>query len=464
MEINKKNILKPFSTLKYNLTKKKIFKFSIPNLNIYYDLQGVMHKFNLYAIKNKDKKIKIYNHNELIELLNDKQLSQINILYKICSICNNIDNEISNLSKNNIIKNNEIINKSIITNTKINSFYNYFLFKCPKKLYHVFKTEKCIYCNVTKLLLLNKDITYYNEFIHKFDSILNKKLHEKNKQLLNLKQITHNNNNKINIKSLEIGLNLNDKYLNNIIELNNNYIDILSSLLNINKKYLINLGLLEKKNYDDIDSIKIPIIKDNDLDNRYFKLYNYIKYIIVMYNLYKNSSKILKFDNYQFSLLLESFKKNGFDLNKLNKLPIFNNNIFNLINYYKLKNKNNDLNIILLNLLYSQLIFILDNSKKLSNDINKITIEFIKFILKNILHFDEMTSNFDYEKIQTVLYKKDKKGNVSEEVLDGNIENNTFEEDDYSNENDNTPEDDDLQDIFTYDSFDFDVEDEDNLK
>ncbi len=458
---NKRYKLHPFSTLNYKLNKISKFKYFISNFNKYYDIDGIKHNFNLYAIK-ENNKIKIYNHNELIELLNNKNLHEIKIEYKICSICKQLDTDISNSTKDNIIKNNEIISEKNIDKTKINSFFNYFLFKCPKKIYHSFKLDKCIHCNITKALLLNKDKNYYDEYKHKFDSILVKKINNKNKQLLNIQKITHNNNNKINSSILEKNLNLNDKYLNNISELNLSDIDKLSSLLNINKNYLIYLGLIEKKNYNEIDLIKIIKTDDNALDNRYFKLFNYIKYLIVMYNIFKKSSKILKFDNYEFYLLLENFKKNGLDLNKLNKLPQFNNNIIDLINYYKLNYTNDKLNIILLNLLYSHLIFILDNSKKISNEINKVATEFIKFILKNILHYDELTSNFDYEKIQTVLYKKDKKGNVSEEVED-TTKLPDMENDDYSNENDNTPEDDDLQDIFTYDGFDFDEEDEDNL-
>ena len=463
IEINIKNNLSPFYYFKGN--RKKINKFDINDINInkFYDLNGLKHKFNLYALKNNNK-IKIYNHGELLELLENTPLKKIKIEYRICSICKQLDIDIDNTSKDNIKKNTEIINTNILKNSELESFFNYFLFKCPKKTYHLFKADKCTYCDVTKDKLLNRDRKYFDTYYDQFKLIFSKKNIEKTKQLSNIRKVTNNNTYKNNIKNLENSLSLNDSYLKNITELNLSYIDRLSNFDKLNKNYLIKLGLLEKQNYKDIDIIKVESTKKPlELNNRYLKLINYLKYIIVYYNTFKASSRILKFNDYDMYLLLEKYKKNGLDLNKLKKLPSVNNNIFKLIEYYKLVYDIDKLNTIILNIIYYYLIFILDSGKKMSTDVNKISIEFVQLVLKKILHYDELTSNFDYQKIQNILYKKDKKGNVQEEVNDEGDKLLPAKLIDNYEDEEGAEEVNDLEDIFDYNGFDFDAEDEDNL-
>ena len=101
----------------------------------------------------------------------------------------------------------------------------------------------------------------------------------------------------------------------------------LSKIYKIDVLYLELLGITEGYSYKDLKNINKDFSKFN---NRYIKILNYIRSIFIYYNLLKNSNKIYKYYDFEFSNILLDINKK-IKITELSKLPSYNINIIDLL-------------------------------------------------------------------------------------------------------------------------------------
>ena len=422
---------------------------------MYFCLDGRKHIFNNFLFKNiSNNKIIEINKNELSSLLdNPLYINKKLIIYdKQCTTCNQYHSDIIKQKKYDISNNFDIINKNISMNYIINYFFNIFKFKCPIKLFHNFNDNIlsininlnksiCIHCGVSRIDLLNKNLKYFNKFKSYLDnytkinnSIVNKQLNKINttSDIKNDEKIYED---KLIIKTTSD--------INKEITDNSKYINILSNTFNIHQNYLIFIGILENLNYNDIINLDINEfhnISTSKFSNRYYKINNYIRSFQILYNNLKYSSHISKFKDSNLFIIINNFQKSNGKLSDLLKLPELPNNIINLISFYNKQIHDSRIIDILINILYKNIIYLLNFS--ITNSKFKIIInDFIKMFLNKILNYDKLYTNFDYFKIKTDFkIKKDDDDNDDINITNINLNinyNEIFEDDDDIDDEDN---------------------------
>jgi hypothetical protein len=437
--------LYPYSLI--NLNNLRYFTSKDINLNIYFcKKDGLPHKYNIYIFKVNNKEVEI-EKNKLDNFINstskEKKLEFID--YK-CIKCSQYKNKLYLENKYN----NDSINNLMLEINDINGFFNLYLNVCPiiTKLgnyqFHDFDYTKSdnIVCKICKinyndLISKNKDIYYkYNK---EYETYKNNKLTKFNLSL-------DNYTNKINvlknkdIKSLNQDLlnKLNNNiYIDKINKLNlDNIIVEISKLYNINIILLQKIGLTEGIKYDDLSKINIQY---DNIDNRLNKLNNYMRTLLIYYNLLKNNKMINNYFDYEFNDILHNLK----DINNklFNELPDYNLNLSNILTYLKLTNTNKDIVNFYIKAIYNFIIEINKINKTKFN--NKLDI-FIKFILNKVLKFDELFSNYNYSQLKQMF---------TEDKYDINY---TFEENqEYENEEDD--------ELFGYNDLNINFEDEEPI-
>lgn len=436
LEINrKKKYLPPIEYLPSSLNRKYIYK--INNLNRYYCINGKYQKFDILIFKNKtnNKKIEV-QHNKLDKFINNDS-DYFNNNLKLVDRYNSQCNEYySNIDNNNNDKINNTISNNIRKIDLIKSFYHYYNFKCPVDERHIFENNICKKCKIHKSYIIEKNETYFNKFKNKFYEDLEKR---NNKIIKQLNDLPTNYNYSI------------DDYKKDIINkfkdidkftIDLNYISLFSKKFKINEKYLLNIGLTEDKDYDEFPNLDLENI--NEKNSRYLKLKNILQITIIYYNKLRFSEYIVKFDNLEFKSVIDIFIKNNGTLKDLKKLKDIPYNFYNIIKYYKLI-KNDEINDIILNIIYNFLYFILEQGVgPLHNIIN----DFVEFLLNRILEFDEIYSNYSLIKL-----KKDREDSFKNTITT-NIDYDYYDDDEIDLDNIEG-------DIINYDAFDLDLVDND---
>ena len=453
---NVKYNLKPYKLLKSSTDR--LYKYHINNLNLYFCLNGQKQDFDTYIFKNtKSKKTVEYNRKDLDKLVNDDKgeyfAGKYILIDKYNSQCKEYLSKIQSQSSTIINKNDKIIINNMNKLNLINSFYNYYNIKCPIKDTHTYKNISCTKCGITKEYINNQSESFYNKYKTKFNEVLENK---EKRILVNLDNISKEDpyyTTEQYIKDIKKELDISEKDIKRY-QINNKYISILSKKYKINEKYLINIGLSEDKDYLSLTKVDI---KDEEIQHkdRLLKLKNILRLVIIYYNKLKYSYNISKFDNHQFENLIHTFTKhNGKlkDLNKLKELP------FNFYNLIRLNNINlNDsidsiklitnVNNIIMNIIWDTIYFILEQAK---GGIQTVINNFVEFLLKRIMEFDEIYSSFNL-----IQLKKEKESSLHQDANVVNMDYGLYEGDD---------DDDDIDlenDIINYDAFDLDLVDND---
>lgn len=243
-----------------------------------------------------------------------------------------------------------------LNKNNINSFYQWYLLKCPKSEFHVFeKNKQCTHCLVKKEELESKDVKYYEKYKDTYSVILKQIKDFKQSKLddiiKNYKQSYHP------IKPIEI-------------KLNKENISLISYVFNIDEAYLYKLGSIEDIEYNIKDIKNIEIV---DFQDRILKLKNYLLYILIEY------------------------KKFCIEHEEVTRISI---NALDEINKYYQALSEQDMSILILNTVIESLLSIYKINQK-----DKSIFKFVDQLIKNILKFDELYSKYDYSQIKYLLRK-----------------------------------------------------------
>ena len=167
---------------------------------------------------------------------------------------------------------------------------------------------------------------------------------------------------------------------------------------------------------------------------------DYLRTILIYYNLLMNMKKVSKHHDYEFLEILNKIKLSNINIEKY-----LYGNLYNMIELYKfIKINNKDNKYVIdfgLKLIYDFLIK-LDNINK--SQLDNIITEFIEFIIKKVFKSDELFTNFNYAQLKQMF---------SENIPDHYNTNYTDPDDDYGEEDD---------DLFSYNDIDVEFGDTDD--
>lgn len=403
-----KNILYnsyPYSYLNNNNNRYFINKNI--NLNVFICLKdGKNHKYNIYIFKDNNNKFYEIKSSKLDEFINS------NINYKFndykCSKCNQLKQYIIN--NTTINDNNKIIN-TINEIKTIDLFYDIYKNQCPVNDYHEFQNNLiCKNCKISLDDIYNKNINIYNKYQKEFIQYIADKNNKLN-NILKYNDTIINQKKKENILTIYTNNNI-INYINNLSNINlDNILVKLYKLYNINIEYLKLLGLTEGNIYEDIKNINVQY---ENIDDRLYKLINYIRTIYIYIVMLKNLNKIDKYYDIDFQNILNELKDKKYNLKKFTILDDYNINLNDLVLYLKIKNKTYSLNNEVGQ--HSETTFTEDNNKyiiticlkiiyNIFNELINININneldnFIKYLLHKILKYDELFTNYNYAKLK----------------------------------------------------------------
>ena len=332
----------------------------------------------------------------------------------------------------------------------MDGFFNLYINICPITTknndyqFHNFeynnKNLTCSICKINYSDLINKDIKLYNKFNKEYETYKETRINYFNDKL---------NHFDINSKNLK-GTDIKEYYNNKIIKNENKkYIDKIKKLIldnliidlsktyKINILYLQNLGLTEGIKYDEINTINEDFKK---IDNRINKLNSYLRSLLIYYNILRNNKSIDSYYDYDFNELLNKLKEYNLKLSK--DLPDLDINISDIIISLKLEYNNKEIIEFYLKAIYN---FIKEletiNKNKFNNKLNEI----IEFLLKRVLKFDELFTNFNYSQLKQMFI---------EDNYDINFV--TEENQEYENEDDD--------ELFGYNDLNINFEDEEPIE
>jgi len=398
---NLTNTLYPYSLIKLN--NLRYYRPKEINLNIYFcNKDGFSHKYNIYIFKLNNKEIEIEKNN-LDKFINSLQLiDKIEFIDYKCIKCSQYKNKLYISQKYS----NKEINILINNINDINGFFNLYLNVCPitTKLgnyqFHDFDYSKsnniiCKICKINYIDLINKNKDIYYKYNKEYETYKEEQIKSINFKLNNFtKSINKLNNSNIKFIYKELlEKNENQKYIDKINKLNlDNIIIEVSKLFKIDIIILQKIGLTEGFKYDDINQIKINY---DNIDNRLNKLNTYIRTIFIYYNLLKNNKLVTNYFDLEFNNVLSNIKDINIKLSK--DLPDYNINFSNIIIHLKIYHTNKEIIDFYLKSIYN---FILElhtiNKTKFNNKLDV----FINFIIKKILKFDELFTNYNYSQLK----------------------------------------------------------------
>ncbi len=138
------------------------FEFRKVGLSFIYCADGRKHKFDIHVFESGITDVEISKKNVDEWMLDPKKNARflkMKLVDMRCSVCGTY------------LKSNKQSDKSIIDKLdkidKLKSFYEQFIFKCPVEGRHDFLDEKCKKCGVTKKMLRNKDMKYFEKHASK---------------------------------------------------------------------------------------------------------------------------------------------------------------------------------------------------------------------------------------------------------------------------------------------------------
>lgn len=437
--------LYPYSIIKLN--NLRYYREHSINLNIYFcNKDGFPHKYNIYLFKVNKKEVEI-NKNQLDKFISslDKKDNLEFIDYK-CTKCSQFKNKIYETTKYNNLEIDNLINNI----NDMEGFFNLYINICPVTTknndyqFHNFESNNknliCSICKINYSDLINKDNKLYNRFNKEYEKYKETRINYFNNKLNNF-DIISKNLKETNIKDYynnKINKNDNKKYIDKIkkLILDNLIIDI-SKTYKINILYLQNLGLTEGIKYEEINTINEDYKR---IDNRINKLNSYLRSLLIYYNILRNNKSVNSYYDYDFNELLIKLKEYNIKLGK--ELPDLDINISDIIISLKLEFNNKEIIEFYLKAIYN---FIKDleiiNKNKFNNKLNEI----IDFLLKRVLKFDELFTNFNYSQLKQMFI---------EDNYDINFV--TEENQEYENEDDD--------ELFGYNDLNINFEDEEPIE
>ena len=420
--VNKNNIISPNQNIIFNIKKQNIKKVNnilintkdIPNNIIYSPKRGLTRVYSQESICNKDKDI-----DKDIEKINS--ITENRIIYKNKSLkdINGFTYTKKNLKKTrNIIRKNK--KNSIDDKLPKNNYFNkYFSNSCCNDNFKI--EEKNNFDNNNENLLTKRGEDYFDEKKYDIEPDIYPEIkinlrNRSNKQINNSVILNENHRYNINNSMSSIYSNNYKNYYNLYSKKKSNSIDenlvgghknINSSFLscgNINKSVICqnaNISIINN-NISDIDMSKKTI--NYKMEKKSILSKNNFNILLILEEKIKDladslkSEKMEKICNYCFELINYVFaysidkyiEKIILDVIEVNNILIYNNyTIFSIIILYELtydENTYNDIKILIkeiMKLIYSNIILIINHSKKIINKSEE-NISIIYHIIDNI--------------------------------------------------------------------------------
>lgn len=313
------------------------------NLAHMYDSKGDRHKWNIFVYKTKSNNIEELTSQDVNDIVNKKhpiKPSEFNkftfIDYK-CSDCKNYKSKIS-------VRNLEGILDEI---DRIENFYRFYEFRCPKDFVHSWVDNICEYCSVTKDQIKSHSKTYYNKYKN---TIIGKGY------ILQFPK----QNGAINAKSWKF---------------NKTIIAELAQLTNIKFNILSNLGFTEGFEYNSIkDSSENPSLRKTASTSRINRLHGYNTLILREYQLLKNRSILKQVPVFVKNLIKTDYKSDSLP-------PIYESY---LKNYQLIRPNIQDCTYFVLESLAVNLIMLLKHKMKVVKEFGEYIFE--KIMTKDRLH------------------------------------------------------------------------------
>ena len=263
--------------------------------------------------------------------------------------------------------------KELKTIDELESFFNYYTFKCPVGDIHKWSTKDdniCEKCKIHADYFANKDKGFYN----KWENVYKK---DREKDVTKSGNFHHIYNKPIPAKQKPLEYNLQSNAINKI-----------ANFANIDINLLANLGLTESYSFDDIINKKInPIESETEFTNRALKLIDYYDMVIRLNNQLKfNKSRKLEPGLQEISDSAAKTDASDFrDIPVVAELKYDINNItpISLCNY-------------VLTTLFDELIRLASTNNKYKNVMNA----FVKLVISRIIESEKLYSKYSLAKLK----------------------------------------------------------------
>jgi hypothetical protein len=193
-----------------------------------YCTDGKLHKWDIFVYKGENGKsvdVKVGQFGKI-------DITNMDYFTQKCAVCGDIFGKTKPVDIVTIVSNNKTRE----------SFYRYYTDKCPIKYIHTYTNGTCTQCGITKHIKKTNDKTYFNKY---------KSVYEQLKSYTDGKNIIQSNRRgMVVIKKSKTG-----KLYKPWVYTNDNIVT-LSKTMRISYNLLINIGLISKYNYEDIEKSK----------------------------------------------------------------------------------------------------------------------------------------------------------------------------------------------------------------
>lgn len=126
-----------------------------------YCISGRRHKFNKYIYESNLINVELMKSNVAPWILiqkNNTDLLAMKMKTIVCSLCD--AEKVGSLSD-------DLVMTAVAKLTEIDSFFNYYTFKCPGGNTHK-PIENCVACGATRVMIMTRDMAYYDKYVNKF--------------------------------------------------------------------------------------------------------------------------------------------------------------------------------------------------------------------------------------------------------------------------------------------------------
>lgn len=323
------------------------FKLQEGDLSLLFDTNGNSNKWDI-VVTNKGEKTK----KEIAAMIGEKDYTNLKVTdYK---------NSKLGIYKSKL-KSIDVL-RGIEKKNMIESFYNYYTFKCPVSTIHEWDSGSCQKCGIETKSINDLNEKYYSKWESKFKK---DRLESKFSGMLKLDKVK-----------------LPDMVSN--VKLKTDSISKIASMFNIEYNVLINLGFSEGVIFNDIKQKLTNPYESNEI---------YIHRCLHLIDYYNYAKKVIsQVRNYKMRKLEPELNEiiNTVKVNDVTKIPLFKDIEYN---HYTSDPKNES--NILLGQVFDEFIRILDNKET-----KEIVRELVRFILTKFISFDNLFSKVDMAKIR----------------------------------------------------------------
>lgn len=239
------------------------YNYDIIDLSKIFCRDGKKHVFDIHVYEEGITRLEVSKkniHSWMFDAEKNKEFVAMKRIDMKCSKCN----ALLSTTKD------EGITNTINQNEQIIGFFNLYAYKCPSNVMHIFKDDICIHCGVTKIMIFNNDLAYYNKYKEIFYKYVDMQRN------INMKPVKC-------IKK--------DKLINKDWKIDNIQTLELAKISKVPVNILTNIGLIEGYDYSKVEKGEIdPNANADDYINvnRIILLETYMNMLLIEYEMLKN--------------------------------------------------------------------------------------------------------------------------------------------------------------------------------